>query len=311
MSRSVQSCTGKGDRVWLQSWIWILTEGVCMGPVTALVMCAALQTKEDEVPARGGLGDNEFPLVSRPWCFLCVNNTSERWPEGFQGTLLSHREGTLAWAQPGQPIPRKAEPVKPLVGVHMVLEDAHAQTGVCSSPAALWVPLASSAGPSSFCGWFPALGARCAREMLPYFLCAPPGCTAALSASLHFLHSETLQCSLDLWQVRAWSMAAFVQHSWAGICALCSCSQLLQRLCTSGLHEHLLFSETEQGELSPTSASEMSVLQAVIPHSRSDVWALYPSVAASFHRALGHLGLDNHQCKMLSPSKKRGSCYLK
>lgn len=76
--------------------MWILTEGVCMGSVTALVMCAALQTKEDEVPARGSLGDNEFPLVSSPWCFLCVNNTSERWPEGFQGTLPSHREGTLA-----------------------------------------------------------------------------------------------------------------------------------------------------------------------------------------------------------------------
>lgn len=82
-------------------------------------------------------------------------------------------------------------------------------------------------------------------------------------------------------------------------------SQLLQCLCTSGLHEHLLFSEPEQGELSPTSASEMSVLQAVIPHSRSDVWALYPSVAASFHRALGHLGLDNHQSKMILLQKER------
>lgn len=73
-----------------------------------------------------------------------------------------------------------------------------------------------------------------------------------------------------------------------------------------------MFSETEQGELSPTSAPEMSVLQAVIPHSRSDVWAPYPSIAASLHRALGHLGLDNHQCKMLPSSKiSRGNSHLK
>lgn len=88
----------------------------------------------------------------------------------------------------------------------------------------------------------------------------------------------------------------------AGAAAL----ELLQCLCTSGLQEHLLFSETEQGELSPTRASEMSVLQAVIPHSRSDVWALHPSIAGSLHRALGH------QCKMLPSSKiSRGNCHLK
>lgn len=43
-----------------------------------------LKQKKDVVPAQGSLGDNEFPLVSSPWCFLCVNNTSERWPEAFQ-----------------------------------------------------------------------------------------------------------------------------------------------------------------------------------------------------------------------------------
>lgn len=66
--------------------------------------------------------------------------------------------------------------------------------------------------------------------------------------------------------------------SYVGASAL----KLLQCLCTSGLREHLLFSETEQGELSPTSASEMSVLQAVIPHLRPDVWTLYPSIHCSF-----------------------------
>lgn len=85
MSRSVQSCTGKGDRVWLQSWVWILTGGVCMGSVTAFSRVQPFKQK-DVVAAQGSLGDNEFPLVSSPWCFLCVDNASERWPEAFHGT---------------------------------------------------------------------------------------------------------------------------------------------------------------------------------------------------------------------------------
>lgn len=87
--------------------------------------------KKDVVAAPGSLGDNEFPLVSSPWCFLCVNNTSERWPEAFQRTSADpeRRDACLSTAQcwlaqlPVQSSLKAAEqPVNPLVVLDMVEE---------------------------------------------------------------------------------------------------------------------------------------------------------------------------------------------